>query len=161
MKHLFTTLALIFFTITINAQDTIALSDYEILNNTNWKGTLTYKDFSSGKQTSIPSSLQIKIEDDKVKSSIRYDYEPNKNYTSKVKIKKNGTYYGDEKVISNILENKTRIITTTYNGKDNRKKAIFFFTYKFDNESYTITKEVQYKNTKERFVRNTYSFKKI
>jgi len=160
MNHLFTTFILICFTISVNAQDTIALSDFEILNNTSWKGSLTYKDYSSGKQETIPSKLQIKIEDNKIKWSIQYDYEPHKNNKSSVKIKKNGTYYGNEKVVSNIIENGVRTIITTYKGRDNGNKATFFNIHKFDNYNYSLTKEVRLENTAERFVRSTYSLKK-
>jgi len=161
MNNLFTTLALICFTLFANAQDTIAMSDFETLNNTSWKGSLTYKDYGSGKQETIPSKLQIKIENNKIKWSIQYDYEPNKNNMSSVKIKKNGTYYGSEKVVSNTMENGVRTIITTYRGRDNGTKATFFNIHKFDANNYSSTKEVQLKGTTERFIRNTYSFKKI
>lgn len=161
MKTLFTTFILVLITITVTAQNTINLQDFETLNNTNWKGSLTYKDYGSGKQEKIPATLQITIENGKIKSSIQYDYEPHKNHNEIVKIKKNGTYYGNEKVIKNVLEHGTRTIVTSYNGKDNGVKATFFNIHKFDRVLYSITKEVQLENTKERFVRNTYSFTKL
>lgn len=154
-------LAFICFTFFVNAQDTITLSDFEILNNTSWKGTLNYKDYGSGEQENIPSTLQIKIENGKIKSSIQYVYEPNKNHKNAVKIKKKGRYYGNEKIVLNTLKNKIRTVITTYKGKDNGTKAKFFITHKFDNNSYSITKEVLLENTTERFVRNTYTFQKI
>ena len=100
MKHLSTVFALLFVTLFTNAQDKIQLSDFESMNNTKWKGHLTYKDYQSGKQEKIPSTMELKIEGDKIIYSIQYDYEPNKNNVSKVKIKKDGTIFGNEKVIS-------------------------------------------------------------
>ena len=161
MHYLFTTLALICFTLSVNAQDTINLSDFETLNNTRWKGTLTYMDYSSSKQESIPTSLQIKIENNKIKSFIQYDYETNKNYKNAVRIKKNGTYFGNEFVVKNIKENGIRTIITSYKGKDNGTNATFFNIHKFDSDNYSITKEVLLKNTTKRFIRNTYSLKKV
>ncbi|WP_299124556.1 hypothetical protein [uncultured Winogradskyella sp.] len=163
MKHLFTTLCLCLslLTFTCNAQDTLKLSDLEILNNTSWKGQLTYKDYQSGNPSSVDATLQIKIEGERITYNIQYTYEPKKNNKSSVKIKKNGTYYGNEKVVSNTLENGTRIFVTSYEGKDNGKKATMFITRQFSETSYKETKEVLLKNADERFIRNTYEFTKI
>ena len=161
MKHLFTTFCLLLITLNCNAQDSIELSDLEILNNTSWKGKLTYKDYQSGNQSSIAATMQAKIDGEKIIYSVQYTYEPNKNIKSSVKIKKNGTYYGNEKVISNTLANGTRTLVTTYDGKDNGKKATMYITRQFNGTSYKETKEVQLKGSEERFVRNKYEFTKI
>lgn len=161
MKTRFTTLLTLIITCSMHAQDTLQLSDFEILNNTNWKGQLTYKDYQSGKQTSIDATMQIEIKDDKIVSTMQYTYEPHKNNRSSVKIKKKGTYFGNEKVINNRLENGVRTFVTMYQGKDNGKKATMYITRVFFEDSYTVTKEVQYLNTEERFVRNRYQFNKI
>lgn len=161
MKTLFTTIAIALLVFTIQAQDTIKLSDFEILNNTSWSGTLTYKDYQSGELTSIEATTQIKIEGEKIAYNLQYTYEPNKNNKSSVKIKKNGTYFGNERVIRNTLEHTTRTLVTSYQGKDDGKKATLYITRIFNDTSYTVTKEVQFKGTADRFVRNTYKFTKI
>jgi len=161
MKTAITTIITFFFALTLQAQDTIKLSDFNNLNNTSWTGTLTYKDYQSGKQQTIDSKMQIHIENGKVKTSIQYVYEPSKNYTSNVKIKKNGTYYGSQKIESNTYENGTRTIVTTYKGRDNNKKATMFITYKFNDANFSTTKEVVFDGTTERFIRNTYVFTKL
>lgn len=161
MKTLFTTLSILLMTFITNAQDTIQLSDFEMLNSTKWEGQLSYKDFQSGEQKFVPATMQIKIENGKVVSNIQYTYEPHKNETSKVKIKNNGTYFGSEEVVSNTFENGTRTIVTKYEGKDNNKAAIQFRTYQFNDNTFTKTKEVQYIGEEERFVRNGYTFKRI
>ena len=161
MKTLFATLCLFLFTCNSNAQDTIQLSDFEILNNTSWKGKLTYKDYQSGKFTGIDATMQAKIEGDKIVYNVQYTYEPNKNNKSSVKLKKNGAYYGNEKVVSNTFEDGTRILVTSYEGKDNGKKATMFITRQFNKTSYKETKEVQFKGSEERFIRNTYEFTKL
>ena len=161
MKNLFTTLCLLIITFNCYAQDTIKLSDFEILNNTSWTGKLTYKDYQSGELTSIDATMQAKIEGEKIAYSVQYTYEPNKNNKSSVRIKKNGTYYGNEKVVSSTLKNGTRTIVTTYQGRDNGKKATVFKTHQFNATSYKEIKEVQFKGTEERFVRNTYEFTKL
>ena len=141
------------------AQNTITLSDFEILHDTEWKGILTYKDFQSGELQDVEALLQIEIKDDKIISDIQYTYEPKKNNRSKVKISDDGLYYGNEKVVSNSFENGIRTLKTTFQGKDNNRKATFYKTYTFSTSQFIIVKEVQYEN-EESFVRNTYKFKK-
>lgn len=161
MKTLLNTICILILALTVNAQDTIQLSDFKILNNTNWKGKLTYKDYQSGKPTSIDATMQIEIDEEKIVYNIQYTYEPKKNNQSSVKIKKNGTYYGSEKVVSNSFENGVRTFVTTYEGRDNGKKATMYMTRQFSDNTYTVTKEVQLKDSKERFIRNTYEFTKL
>jgi hypothetical protein len=161
MKTSFTLVLFMISAFSIYAQDTLKLSDFEILKNSSWKGNLTYKDYQSGKQTTIDATMQIFIKGEKLISKIQYTYEPNKNNTSSVRLKKNGTYYGNEKVVSNTYKNGIRTFVTTYDGKDNNKKATFFITHEFGESYYKVTKEVQLKNSLDRFTRNTYTFKRI
>ncbi len=161
MKNLTTLLSILLFTLVIHAQDSVLISDFESLNHTEWKGTLTYMDYQSGEPTTIETMLQITIEGNGVKSNMQYVYEPHKNNKSSVSIKKDGTYYGNEKIVSNTINNDTRTIVTTYEGKDNGEKVTMFITHKFNDTNYTISKKVVYKNTKESLVRNTYKFSKL
>lgn len=161
MKTLFTTVALLFTVITITAQNTISLSDFERINNTSWKGELTYKDYQSGKQETIPCTMQLKIEKDKIIFNQQYTYEPNKNNKSTVKIKKNGRYFGNEEVISLTKENGKETLATRYSGKDNGKKAYMYVTRVLTDTTYTVTKEVAYFDSDERFIRNRYSYTKL
>lgn len=161
MKLRFATLLFLLTTYLVGAQDALNISDFEILNQTNWEGQLTYKDYQSGKMTSIDATMQIAISGDKITSKIQYTYEPNKNNTSSVKIKKNGTYYGNEKIIDNTMTAGTRTFVTTYDGRDNKKKATMYITHQFSESIYKVMKEVQYHDSNERFVRNTYEFNRI
>ena len=136
-------------------------SDFESMNNTSWKGKLTYKDYQSGKQETIPSTMNLKIEGDKIIYSVQYDYEPNKNNISKVKIKKDGTVFGNEKVISFTEENGTKTLVTMYQGKDNGEKADMYVTRVLTDSTYSATKEVQIEGSETRFVRNKYEYTKI
>lgn len=161
MKTLITTICMLVITLIAHAQTTVSINDFEILNNTNWEGTLTYLDYGSGNQSTIETTLQIKIEDNKIKSNMQYTYEPHKSNKSTAKIKGNGMYYGNEKIVSNTLENDTHIIVTTYSGKDNGKKADFYVTRTFNEKGFSIRKKVVFKDTKESLIRNTYTFIKI
>lgn len=161
MKILLTSFSFCLVLLTANAQEPLRIDHFEILNNTKWKGKLTYKDYQSGKLTTIETALQIKLDGDKIVSNIQYVYEPHKNNKSSVKLKKNGTYFGNERVISNKLENGVRTFVSTYEGKDGGQKATMYITHSFNHEFYKVVKEVQLKDTKERFVRNTYEYTKL
>jgi len=156
-----TTILIYLIVLTLSAQNSLKLSDFEILNNTQWKGQLTYKDYQSGKQQTIDATMQIKIEGKKITSSVQYTYEPNKNNTYSVKLKKNGTYFGNEKILSNTFKDGVRTFVTSYEGRDDGKKATLYLTHVFSANSYKVTKEVQFKNTEERIFRNTYEFTKL
>ncbi|MBT8243832.1 hypothetical protein [Winogradskyella sp.] len=161
MKTLATTLLLLFVTLFTNAQDIIKLSNFEGIDNTSWKGKLTYKDYQSGKQETIPCTMQLKIEGDKIVFNQQYTYEPTKNNKSIVKIKKTGTYFGNEKVVCFTRNKDSQTLVTLYRGRDNGKKANMYVTRILTDSTYEVTKEVQYLDTKEKFVRNTYSYTKL
>lgn len=161
MKNLILLATIVLFGLIGNTQDSVSMSDFNLLNNTKWKGTLTYKDYQSGKPTTIETKLQITIDGNAIKSDMQYVYEPNKNIKSVVKIKKNGTYYGNEAIISNTLDNNTRTLITSCQGKDNGKKATMFITHQFNKNNYTISKKVVFKKSGDSLTRNTYKFTKI
>ena len=71
MKNLITVVSIVLFTLISNAQSSVSTSDFEILDNTNWKGTLTYLDYQSGELSSIDTNLQVEIEGNKVKSNLQ------------------------------------------------------------------------------------------
>ncbi|WP_157957300.1 hypothetical protein [Winogradskyella tangerina] len=160
MKTLFTIVLLCIGSM-ISAQDTIKISDFESINNTSWKGTLTYTDYQTGKLTDVEATMQFKIENDKIITQVQYTYEPSKNYKGTVKIRKNGTYFGNEKVVSFTEDNGMKTLVTTYTGKDDNRKADMILTHKLTDSTYSVTKEVVYLDTKERLIRNTYNYKKI
>lgn len=146
----------------LSAQATITTSDFEILNNTSWVGTLTYLDYQSGKPTDVATTMQIKISGNIIEQNIQYTWEPNKNINAKIKIKKNGTHLGKQKVISKtIKEEGTMELRTSFKGKDNNKKATMFYTYVVSANTYQVTKEVQLDGSNKRFMRNNYNYTKI
>lgn len=161
MKTVIITISMLFIATLSLAQTTVSINDFEIMNNTNWKGTLAYLDYQSGELSNVETTLQIKIEDNKIKYNMQYTYEPNKNNKSSVQIKKNGSYYGNEKIVSNTFENNTRKIVTTYTGKDDGRKADIYITHKFNDTTYSMSKKVIFKDTNESLIRNTYTFTKI
>lgn len=161
MKTLFSTICILVLTIAVDAQDTIKLSDFESLNNTSWKGSLTYIDYQSEKPETVNATMQLKIVNDKIISNVQYTYEPKKNNKVVVKIKKNGTYFGNEKVINFSKTNGVRTLKTIYQAKDNGKKANVFVTHTLTDSTYVVITEIEYLGTNQRFTRNSYNYKKI
>jgi len=156
---MFTTLAFLFVSFNMNAQSNISLSDFKNLDNTSWEGNLTYKNYQDGKLISIPTKMQIKVTDVAIEQTLQYTYEPDKNISSKTKIKKNGRYLGKQEVIEKIMNPDSSFkIVTKYEGKDDNKKATLYITYELNSNSYSVTKEVQFNNANERFVRHQYKF---
>jgi hypothetical protein len=161
MKVLFSLLTLACFIIGQGQDAFVQLSDLEILDNTKWTGQLTYKDYQSGEWTPIDATMQISIKGNIIKTVIQYSYEPHKNRTSKVKLKNGGTYYGNERVVSNEVLNGFRIIKTMFKEKDNNRAATLFITHKFNKNSYSITKDVLYDDSSKSITRNRYQFTKL
>ena len=161
MRTLLTIITLFIAGFISQAQNSIQLSDFESLNNTHWTGTLTYTDYQSGDLKTVDATMQFEIKGDKILTQVQYTYEPSKNYKGSIKIRKNGTYFGNEKVVSFSDINGTKILVTTYQGKDGGKKADMIMTHTITDSTYSVSKEVVYLDTKERLIRNTYNYTKI
>lgn len=150
------------FIATSNAQDKVKISDLEVLHNTSWEGTLMYIDYTSNKETVLQTKMQISIGKNKITTWIQYPVEPKANSKNTVKLKKGGTFFGSEKVLEKIkLEDGSLKITTLYKGKDNYKPAKIYKTYLFSSTDFSVTKEVKYEGSKEKFIRNKQTYKRI
>jgi hypothetical protein len=159
MKKILTLVCSLCFVINVNAQVTISTNDFEILDNTAWKGTLTYIDYQSGKPTDVATTMQIRITDMTIEQDVQYVWEPDKNVKSRTKVKKNGRFLGNQKVVSKIVRDDGLMqIITMAKGKDDGKKASLFYTYLFNSNSYKVIKEVQFNDSDERFMRNSYNY---
>ncbi|GAA4275830.1 hypothetical protein [Aquimarina mytili] len=160
MKAILVSIYLFFTTISI-AQNTVQISDLELLKG-NWSGELMYINYSDNREVTLRSTLQIEIKKDKLIGKIGYTDEPSANGKFVIKLKENGTFINNEEIITKSkLDNNSLKIVTKYDGKDNDKPATIFITYVFDNTHFSMTKEVLFENTTERFVRNKYTYKKL
>jgi len=150
------------FTDNIAAQHKVELSDINMLHNTKWEGNLMYVDYSNGKETYLKTKMQLEIKGNKIIMSTQYNDEPKANSKGVIKLKKDGTYLGKEQIIEKSKqENGILKIVTLIEGKDNDKEASIYKTYLFNDSIYTVTKEVQLKGSKEKFIRNKYSYTRI
>lgn len=144
------------------AQDNIiTASDFAPLISTNWKGNLTYTDYTSGKLTKIPVNLSVmQINDTSFELSLNFPDEPQANGADTIHILNDGTYLDNKKIVSVQKSGNAATITGESTGSDNNKPAQFRYTYVISLSKFTITKEVRYDDSNEYFLRNKYQFNK-
>jgi hypothetical protein len=140
----------------------VTVKDFQRLIG-DWKGTLTYLDYSSNKPYTMPADISIS-QSGKSKifffSNI-YPNEPKANSTDTIKISKNGRMINNETVKSKRkLKNGNTKITMEYSGLDgnDKKPAIIRITYNFGKTTFTKTKEVQFEGQEEWIKRHEYSY---
>lgn len=162
MRSLFLILLNLLLTTTIFSQTTVSLSDLEPLDNTSWSGSLMYVNYSDGKEVTLRTTMQTKIEGGKIIMQTQYPDEPSANFKRSMKLKRAGAFLGSEEIIERInLENGLLKLVTKFYGKDKNKPATMFKTYLLGRNEFSITKSVKYKNSKEKFIRNRYTYHKI
>lgn len=165
MKTLLSVL-LLFVTLQAFSQkkNSVSSNDFKALVG-QWKGSLTYLDYSSNKPFSMPA--EIKVENFEKTNAIRYfisyPEEPKANEYDTLFISENGTMLNGEKITSKKIDNeKGLIIITESKGVDGNddKPALFRHTYTISSKNYAMKKEVQFVGEKEWLLRNSYSFSK-
>ncbi len=146
----------------VNAQQTtLNIEDLIFLDNTRWKGTLMYVNYSDGKEVDISKELKITIQGNKLIMENTYPNEPKANTRQAIKLRKNGAYFGKEKISSvDKQSNDNFTIRTKTIGKDNGVKAFLIKTYTIASETLMIAKEVQVLGSSRIFLRNKSLFKK-
>ena len=129
-----------------------------------WMGTLTYRDYRSNKEVSIPSNLKVTQSAEQKRTWIfEYEYpkEPNANSKETVAISDDGASIDDEKVVEReSLENGVLRLVTERRGKDNDQDAVIHHTYLISKSSFSITKEVRTEGSTTFFERNRYSWQR-
>lgn len=128
-----------------------------------WKGTLTYLDYSSNTSYSMPAVLTI-LKTDKSKVFIvtnLYPNEPKANSTDTLTISKNGRMINEQTVKSKRkLDNGNTEIITEYSGVDGNdmKAALIRITYNIGKTTFTKTKEVKFDGQDDWIKRHEYSY---
>nr|WP_321234115.1 hypothetical protein [uncultured Psychroserpens sp.] len=158
------TIVIAFLSLTLNSQSntSITLEELNQLNNTKWVGELMYVNYGDGQEVTLQTKMQIEIKNNKILMSTQYDNEPSANSQSTIKLKKNGTYFGNEKIISKTISKEgVRTLVTSYEGRDANKPATILKTYTYDDSNFSVTKEVKFKGTSDTFIRNKYTYTKL
>jgi len=140
------------------------------LQNTLWKGNLTYLNYSDDKSNvKIPCTLETSFKKGKLFTMIIFDELDKKGKKMKdksnISISKNGQYlfFGKDKweIISNKKTKDNLEIIATKRGKDNNRPSDFKITLTIENgNSISWKKDVRYDGTAEFFNRNQFTFSK-
>jgi hypothetical protein len=130
----------------------------------NWKGTLTYLDYTSGKPFNMLANVSININaknSNEIIFSYQYPDEPKANGNDTLEIKAEGKMIDDAKVTSTSVsaDGTLQIETERYgiDGNDS-KKAIIKHVYIISKKSYISRKEVKFIGEQNWIRRNEYSF---
>jgi hypothetical protein len=147
--------------ITLHSQDAVTMDMLRPLFGKQWTGTLTYLDYSSGEETSIPVSMTVEPKNDRaIEFAILYPGEASANNTSTVKFSKDGKTFNGQKVeaVESLGDGMTEIVTTE-KGKDNGRAATMTHTYVIGPRIYSSEKFVLYEGDDKAFLRNSYSMR--
>lgn len=125
-----------------------------------WKGTLSYRDYSSDKRVSIPTHLELHRTAKGVELLYTYPEEPQANSREVIRLRKGNTFFGKHKIVSFDRTSEGKKLVTTSLGSDNGKKATFFHTYQWSASHLSMRKDVQYIGETEKNFRNEYEFER-
>jgi len=158
------TLAIVLITVTLHGQSENTVTNEKVLslNNTQWVGELMYLDYSNGKETTLKTNMQITTKNNKITMNTQFVYEPSAISKNTIKFKKNGTYFGNEKITNkSVSADGTITVITTCEGRDNNEPPTITKTYNISELYFSVTKEVQFKDAKTKFIRNRSTYIKL
>lgn len=128
-----------------------------------WQGTITYKDYTSGKPFTMPANLTVNpAPTNKNQLVLIYEYpnEPKANGNDTMSFSVDGQQLNNETLVSKTKKDKgtLEIITERagVDGNDN-KKALIRHVYTISKKRFIIRKEVKFDGTGEYIMRNEYS----
>ncbi len=157
------TLIILFFNISLFSQN-IQNEDTNKLKG-DWKGNLTYMDYSSNKPYSMPCNVSISVKKKGLKLILKFEYpnEPKANGKRKINISKDRSIISNEKIISREkLSDGTIEITTEYSGKDgnDNKSATIRNIYIIGDHTFIMKKKVKFEDSEDWLKRNEFNFTK-
>jgi hypothetical protein len=134
----------------------------DILVGDDWKGELTYLDYSSNENVSIPVELTVgSAGKGKYRFDYRYPDEPKANSSSRIKISADGRKIAGNKITKiDQGDDGKLVIHAEAKGSDNNEKAMLYFTYTIGKNYFSSRKEVFFLSTEERLLRNEYVLKR-
>lgn len=134
--------------------------DINRLTGTPWVGTLTYKDYTIGKPTTIESSFMVTpVPGDPAAWKFGYGYskEPHADAEEVVRLSADGRTLGDERVIAveRVADGSLRF-TTESEGDDDGRPSLFRFEHVLTPATLTRQKLVRFEGESEFFERHIY-----
>lgn len=128
-----------------------------------WRGELTYLDYTSGKPYTLSADLKISLTSDKKGYITHYEYpkEPQANSVDTTYVTKHN--FGLAKIIEFKKDNPAGfILITELDGEDgnDHQKAVLRHTYQLQENTFSIRKDVKFRGTELWIKRHEYLFKK-
>lgn len=143
-----------------HAQINTSISDFRQMNG-NWKGQLTYLDYTSNKQVTMEANTLFEmVSDSSFDQFIYYSAEPHKNADSRYTIRENGQVLNDMKLVKRKTGTGKLLLIFEYrgpDGNDNRMATMQRVMELIGNEL-TVTKMVKYDGEANYFQRHQYRF---
>lgn len=128
-----------------------------------WKGSLTYLDYSSGKPFTMPANATLaqSANPNEIVLALVYPKEPKANGNDTLRIEKKGMEIDGAAVVSKTVnaEGILEIITERngIDGNDN-KKAVIRHIYRINKNVFSSRKEIKFDGEEKWILRNEYSF---
>ncbi len=148
----------------LSAQAAATPKDIDRLVGPGWRGTLTYRDYTSDARTTIKSALLLQklsaaaAADTRWDMRIAYADEPHANSGDTISLSKDGRQFRNATVTERMtLPNGDVRIVTESDGKDNEKPARIRLVYLVGEHSASIQKFVRYEGG-EYFERHIYEW---
>jgi uncharacterized membrane protein YphA (DoxX/SURF4 family) len=144
---------------TTKAQDAAILKEDIAIIEGKWKGTLTYRDFKSAKDVTMPCNLGLEVKKNGKDLVMNYEYPDNAGWNSKdnISISADGRSINGEKIKSRkMLDDGSIEIIIESKGQDGSTPATVQQIITFGPKTFTLTRQVQYMTTGEKFQRNQY-----
>lgn len=154
-------LSLVLIVQSAQAQDAAILKEDITMLQGNWKGTLTYRDFKSAKDVTMPCTLNLEVKKNGKDLVMNYAYPDNAGWNSSdnVSISADGRSINGEKIKSRKkLDDGNIEIIIESKGQDGSTPATIQQIITFGPSTFTLTRQVQYMTTGEKFMRNQYKW---
>jgi len=138
---------------------TASSEDFRAIVGSGWKGQLSYLDYSSEELSKIPVAIQVDEPNGLTLGySIRYPGETQYNSREEIEISHDGRKLNDGLISARKRDdNGDLMLVTTYQGKDDNRRADIRVTYVIGDRAFSISKEVRFENESDYFLRNQYS----
>ena len=160
MKHSFLLLLVVLSLTSFKATNRITAKDINVLTGGEWKGSLTYLDYSSNKKTTIPANLVVEraAEQNTWYFKNLYPDEPKANGIDTIRLTAGGKTLDNETVVSRKDSAGIIKLITQKQLNDDGIIKIFRFTYIISPNKFSIKKEERKKTEATFFERNQYQF---
>jgi len=130
-----------------HASSAVVASDFDVLQGDSWSGTLTYLDYSSGKTTTIRSTLQVtRVAEGSWTFAVGYNDEPHANAADEVRLEQGGLAIRSGDSVEHVVGRTERTghieIVTEQPGEDNGTAAVIRRVRTIAPREYSLAKYV-------------------